>query len=85
MLSSCLASCNIDNQASSDKEQTQALTQNIESTEMPSQEQEKIPTPSVCDPEKDIPVEYRALLKTFNEILKMLVSSVKALNPRFQH
>lgn len=72
MLSGCLASCNIDDQASSDKELTQALTQNIESTEMPSQEQEKIPTPAVCDPEKDVPVEYRALVKTFNEILAIL-------------
>lgn len=72
MLSGCLASCNIDDQASSNQEPTQALTQNIESTEKPSQEQEKIPTPSVCDPEKDVPVEYRALVKTFNEILAIL-------------
>ena len=69
MLSGCLASCNIDNQASSNKEQTQALAQNIESTEMPSQEQEKIPTPSVCDPEKDVPAEYRSLVKRFHETL----------------
>ncbi|MBQ8441319.1 MAG: hypothetical protein IJX19_11695 [Clostridia bacterium] len=69
MLSSCLASCNIDNQASSDKELTQALAQDIESTEMPSQEQEKIPTPSVCDPEKDVPAEYRSLIKRFHETL----------------
>lgn len=69
MLSGCLASCNIDNQASSDKEQTQALTQDIESMEMPSQEQEKIPTPSVCDPEKDVPAEYRSLIKRFHETL----------------
>ncbi|MBQ8440767.1 MAG: hypothetical protein IJX19_08900 [Clostridia bacterium] len=44
------------------------MTQNTESSSFPSQEEESTKT-TLCDLEKDVPAEYRALVKRFHETL----------------
>ena len=69
MLSGALTGCNIGEKTPSDTEPTSEMTQNTESTSSPSQEQEETPKAILCDLEKDVPAEYRSLIKRFHETL----------------
>lgn len=69
MLSGTLTGCNVRGETPSDTEPTSEMTQNTESTSSPSQEQEETPKAILCDLEKDVPAEYRALVKRFHETL----------------